>query len=53
MIQYPDDTVIYASNKKVNEAKILVEKEISIFYEYFQSNHLSLKTGKTELMIFC
>ena len=53
LIQYADDTVIYASHKSLSEAKKLVEKEASILSKYFDTNYLSLNTEKTELMIFC
>ena len=52
LIQYADDTVIYASHKSLSEAKKLVEKEASILSKYFDTNYLSLNTEKTELPIY-
>lgn len=53
ILQYADDTLIYAADRVANIAKQKIEKSLEKLVTYYESNLLQLNTKKTEFIMFC
>ena len=52
IFQYADDTVIYSSEKKVQDSLDFIEKDVKKLFDYFDCNYLRLNADKTEFIVF-
>ena len=52
LLSYADDTVVYASNKDINQLFNHTNFELDKLSEWFRANKLSLNTGKTNFVVF-
>ena len=53
IIQYADDTMIFAEHKEVKEGTEKIQKNIEKLQVYFQRNELNMNDEKTNFIIFC
>ena len=51
---YPDDTVLYYSDKKIVNIELIINQEADIIQCWMNDNCLvlNLKKGKTELVVY-
>ena len=53
LIQYADDTMVYAAHKDENIAIQNLEKNIKNLVTYSERHRLTINADKTEFIIFC
>ena len=53
LVQYADDTFIFVSGKKIEDAINLLEKNAKCLVDFFHRHRLNLNDKKTEFIVFC
>ena len=52
VVQYADDTLLFASSPIQKECKTIIEKNVILLTKYFTSLELQLNPSKTEFILF-